>query len=86
MQEVVGSNPADFSKIFIMGINLDGLVPSLIAFGAFCVLTLWGIWLLIDWIWIDDVIKSDHLIVPEIELVITEDNRVDTVYIYHNPN
>jgi hypothetical protein len=67
-----------------MGINLDGLVPALIGFGAFCVLVIWGIWSLIDWIWIDDAIKSPTPIVPEMEFIV-KDNIVDTLYVYRNP-
>lgn len=59
------------------------LRPLIIA----CVLLgfmVWGIWELIDWLWIDEVIKSKTKIVPEIELVI-KDNKVDTLYVYRKP-
>lgn len=45
---------------------------------------IWGSWELIDWLWIDDSIRSSTPISPEIELII-EDNIVDTVYVYHQP-
>lgn len=56
----------------------------LIWFGAFVVLVIWGCWELIDWLWIDDAIRSARPITPEIELVI-KNNVVDTVYVYRQP-
>lgn len=65
-------------------VNLDGLVPTLVGFGIVIALALWGCWELIDWIWIDDAIRSSTPIVPKIELVV-KDNVVDTVYVYRQP-
>jgi hypothetical protein len=65
-------------------VNLDGLVPTLVGFGIVIALAVWGCWELIDWIWIDDAIRSTTPIVPEIELVV-KDNVVDTVYVYRQP-
>ncbi len=47
----------------------------------FAGLSIWGCWELIDYFFIDEVIKSPVLIVPEIELIV-KDNIIDTVYIY----
>lgn len=65
-------------------INTDGLVPALITLGAIIVLILWGFWKLIDWAFIDDAIRVDKPIIPELELVV-KDNKVDTVYVYRIP-
>jgi hypothetical protein len=59
-------------------------LTPLIWFGAIIVLGLWGCWELVDWLFIDDAIRSTELIIPEIELVI-KDNVVDTVYVYRIP-
>jgi hypothetical protein len=56
----------------------------LIWLGAFIILAIWGCWELIDWLWIDDAIRSTKPITPEIELVI-KNNVVDTVYVYRKP-
>ncbi|RPJ58302.1 MAG: hypothetical protein EHM12_08060 [Dehalococcoidia bacterium] len=56
----------------------------LILVGAFIILAIWGCWELIDWLLIDDAIRSNNLIVPEIELVI-KNNVVDTIYVYNQP-
>lgn len=52
-----------------------------------CIITLgifWGGWELIDWLFIDDAIKTKTLIVPEIEITV-KDNVIDTLYIYRKP-
>jgi hypothetical protein len=56
----------------------------LIWLGAFIILAIWGCWELIDWLWIDDAIRSTKPITPEIELVI-KNNVVDTIYVYRQP-
>lgn len=53
----------------------------LIWFPVVCILAIWGLWELIDFLFIDEVIKSTDPIIPEIELVV-KDNKVDTVYVY----
>ena len=65
--------------------RLDGLVETLVGFGIFIGLAVWGIFALIDWIWVDDAIRSTTPIKPEIELVV-KDNVIDTVYVYRKPN
>lgn len=65
----------------MMDIKLDGLFTSLIIFGAAIVLAIWGIVGLVDWIWVDDGIRVDKPVTPELELII-KDNKVDTVYVY----
>lgn len=49
--------------------------------GAFIIALIWGCWELIDWLWIDDAIRTTTPINPEIELVI-KNHSVDTIYIY----
>jgi len=44
-------------------------------------LSIWGVWELIDYLFIDEVIKTTTLIIPEIELTV-KNNVIDTVYIY----
>ena len=65
-----------------MNYNFD-LTP-LIWFGVFVILAIWGCWELIDWLWVDETIRSTQPIIPEIELVI-ENNIVDTIYVYRKP-
>ena len=45
---------------------------------------IWGCWELIDWLWIDEVIKSTKPITPELEIIV-KDNIIDTLYIYRQP-
>ena len=47
-------------------------------------LSIWGAWELIDYFFIDEIIESPHLLIPEIKLII-KDNQIDTVYIYRKP-
>lgn len=65
-------------------INLDGIVETLIGFGIFIALCIWGCWELVDYFFIDDAIKVSTPIIPEIELII-ENNVVDTLYVYRKP-
>lgn len=65
-------------------VNLDGIVTVLVGFGIAIALAIWGCWELIDWIWIDDAIRTTTPITPEIELVV-KDNVVDTIYVYRQP-
>jgi hypothetical protein len=60
------------------------VLKSLICLFAFIILAIWGCWELIDWLCIDDAIRSTKPITPEIELVI-KNNIVDTVYVYRQP-
>jgi hypothetical protein len=55
-----------------------------IAFGVIVMCILWGCWELIDWLFIDDAIRTSKPIVPEIELTV-KDNVIDTVYVYRKP-
>lgn len=64
--------------------NLDGLVPSLIIIGILFCAIVWGLWELIDWLWIDDAIRVTEPLVPELELTV-KDNVIDTVYVYRIP-
>jgi hypothetical protein len=64
---------------------MDNKVFNALMIFCFCVgLAVWGIYELIDFFWIDDAIRSEHIITPHIELVI-ENNEVDTIYVYHKP-
>ena len=47
-------------------------------------LAMWGGWELIDWLWIDEVIKSSTPLTPELEITV-KDNVIDTIYIYRQP-
>jgi hypothetical protein len=59
----------------------DYIVVRLIPIGIFFISIIWGSWELIDYFFIDEVIKSDVIIIPEIKLIV-KDNIVDTIYIY----
>ena len=65
-------------------LSMKDFVETLIAFGIIVGLCLWGLWELVDWLWIDDAIRTTEQIVPEIELVV-KDNVVDTIYVYRMP-
>jgi hypothetical protein len=64
--------------------NFDGVFTALVVGGLFIGLSVWGAWELIDWIFIDDAIRTTSPMVPEIELII-KDNKVDTLYVYRKP-
>jgi archaellum biogenesis protein FlaJ (TadC family) len=59
--------------------NIIGMLVAV----ALLVFAIWGVWELIDWLFIDEVIKSTKPITPEIELIINN-NEVDTLYIYRS--
>lgn len=63
--------------------GLNGIGTVIVLLCVLCVVIFWGGWELIDWLFIDEAIKSRHLIVPEIKLIINN-NRVDTLYIYRH--
>jgi hypothetical protein len=69
--------------------NLNGIIEALIVFCVCCGLACWGLWEIIDWLWIDDAIRSTKPIIPEIELVVKNNtigiNTIDTVYVYRQP-
>lgn len=62
--------------------NID--VRPLFFIGIIIVLVIWGCWELIDFLWIDEVIRTNKPIIPEIKLTI-KNNIVDTIYIYREP-
>jgi uncharacterized membrane protein len=62
----------------------EGLVTFIVFACIASVCVIWGGWELIDWLFIDDVIKSSTPITPEIELVV-KDNVIDTIYVYRAP-
>jgi hypothetical protein len=64
--------------------NLDGLVPGLIIIGILFCAIVWGLWELVDWLWIDDAIRVTEPLVPELELTV-KDNIIDTIYVYRIP-
>lgn len=64
--------------------NLDGLVPALIFFGILICAIIWGLWELVDWLWIDNAIRVTEPLVPELELTV-KDNVIDTIYVYRIP-
>ena len=57
---------------------------TIVVLCAICVLVFWGGYELVDWLFIDDAIRTTELIEPEIELVV-KDNVVDTIYVYREP-
>jgi hypothetical protein len=64
--------------------NLDGLIPGLIVLGMLIVAAVWGVWELVDWLFIDDAIRVTEPLVPELELTV-KDNVIDTIYVYRLP-
>ena len=61
-----------------------GLGTAIAVLCVCCVLVFWGGYKLVDWLFIDDAIRTTELIEPEIELVV-KNNVVDTVYVYRKP-
>lgn len=57
---------------------------GLFLIGAFMVAILWFCYALVDWVFIDNVVKSETLIKPEIEIII-KNKVVDTIYVYREP-
>jgi hypothetical protein len=57
------------------------VIDTLIIFCIFIGLAIWGCWELIDYFFIEDVIRSTKIIKPEIELIV-KDNIIDTIYVY----
>ena len=62
----------------------DGFLTATVLLCIGCVVLFWGGWELIDWLFIDDAIKTTKPIIPEIELIVN-DNIVDTLYVYRKP-
>lgn len=66
-------------------VDIDILTPflylALIIIATVAVLSAGIVWFFMQG---DPIIKSEKMIVPEIELVI-KDNRVDTVFVYRQP-
>jgi len=53
----------------------------LIWLGVVMAFSVWGIWELVDWLFIDDAIKTTDPIVPELEITV-KNNLIDTLYVY----
>jgi len=68
----------------MMSPNFDGAITGLIILGMLFVAALWGLWELIDWMFIDDAIRTSQPIVPDVEIVI-KNNVADTTYVYRKP-
>lgn len=58
--------------------NITGAIVFLCVASALISL---GVFVLVDYFFFDDAIRVSEPIIPEIELIIT-DNKVDTLYIY----
>ena len=65
-------------------IDLSGAFYGLLLLGALIIAGTWGMWELIDWLFIDDAIRVSEPLVPELELTV-KDNIIDTVYVYRKP-
>lgn len=61
--------------------TFDFDLRALIWLGCMVVLVIWGTWELIDWLFIDDTIKTKTPIIPDIEVII-KNGKSDTTYIY----
>lgn len=64
-----------------MSFDFRSLILGLILLGALIVGVIWGCWELVDYLWIDDVIKVTTPLKPELEIFV-KDNVVDTLYVY----
>lgn len=60
---------------------MENLGNAIVFLCIVCVLIFWGGYELVDYIFIDDSIRSTKIINPEIELVV-KNNVIDTIYVY----
>lgn len=63
-------------------------LPNLLA-GFICAIivalfVIWGVYEVVDWLFIDNAIRVTEPLVPELELTV-KDNVIDTVYVYRLP-
>ncbi len=63
---------------------MKGVIDTLIIFCIFIGLAAWGCWELIDYYFIEDVIRSTEPIIPIIEYEVNN-NIIDTIYVYKKP-
>jgi len=63
---------------------ITGLFKIFFVLGIVIGLLVWGVWSFIDWMWLDEVIKSHHVISPALEVTI-KNGVTDTLYIYRLP-
>jgi hypothetical protein len=61
-----------------------GLGTAIVFLCVLCVCIFWGGYELVDWVFIDDAIKTTEPIIPELEIIV-KDNVVDTLYVYRKP-
>lgn len=47
-----------------MMIDISGMVWMLLVLGALAIAALWGCWELVDYLWIDDAIRTNTPMVP----------------------
>ena len=64
-----------------MGNDLGAALWTFFMCGILLILAIWGIYELVDYYFIDTVIKVQKPLIPEIELVV-KNNIVDTLYVY----
>jgi hypothetical protein len=64
---------------------VGNMFSGLVVLGLIIGLILWGGWELVDWLYFDNVIKTTEPIIPEIELIVTDNNKIDTLYVYKLP-
>jgi hypothetical protein len=62
----------------------EGLGTAIVFLCIVCVIVFWGGYELVDWVFIDDAIKTTEPIIPELEIIV-KDNVVDTLYVYRKP-
>lgn len=63
---------------------MENLGKAIVFLCIVCVLIFWGGYELVDWLFVDDSIRSTKIINPEIELVV-KNNVIDTIYVYRKP-
>ena len=60
---------------------MENLGSAIVFLCVVSVLLFFGGYLLVDYLFIEDAIRSTKIIIPKIELVV-ENNVIDTIYIY----
>ncbi len=66
-------------------IDFRAVIVGSAIIGAIILASIFGIWKLVDWLFIDDAIKVNEPLKPiRIELVV-ENNKIDTLYVYELP-
>lgn len=66
-------------------IDIGGAILTLVIIAFLLGLGIWGLWEVVDWLWVDDVIRVYEPLQYTIELEVVNGTEIDTVYVYQIP-